>query len=260
MELLTILLSALLVIVSPVNFAIDTVVESALRSRLDKVEELQVRVDNTPNYQVVQGKVERVRIAGRGVWLTPEIRVDTLDVETDPISVNLQRLRQGGRESPRASLRQPAQAGVSLVLTESDINQALHSPAIEAQLRQFVRRLVRRSTEGYEFLNSRVEFLDNNRIRFQVDVREGETQPQLVIVESGIGVTAGHSLQLIEPAISINGIALPPQVVEGFARGVTNRFNLRTLEEAGITGRLLDLEVSDRELKVAAFVRVEPSN
>ncbi len=256
MEFLTILLSALLAIGSPVGLVTDSVIESALRSRLDKVEQLQVRVDNTPNFQIVQGKVDRVRIAGRGLWLTPEIRVDALDVETDPINLDLQRIRR----SPRSSLEQPVQAGVRLVLTESDINQALQSPAVSAQLRRIVRRLVRRSTQGSEFLNPRVEFLGNNRIRFQVELREGESQPQAVIVESGLDITGGHSLQLIEPAISINGVALPPLVVAGFATGISDRFNLRMLGEAGITARLLELDISDQELNLAAFVRVEASN
>jgi hypothetical protein len=102
--------------------------------------------------------------------------------------------------------------------------------------------------------------LGDDRIRLQVDVREGETQPQAVIVESGISITAGHQLQLIDPTISINGIALPTQVVAGFAGAISNRFDLRTLEEAGITARLLGLEVNTGELEVAAFVRLDASN
>ncbi len=259
MEFITILLSGLLAIVSPVGLVTDSLVEGAIRSRLDKVEQLQVRVDNTPNYQIIQGKVEQVRIAGRGLWLTPDIRIGVLELETDPINLDLQRLRQG-EGSPREALREPMQAAVRLVLTESDLNQALQSPRVTAQLRRLASRLVGRSAEYYEFLNPRVEMLGDDRIRLQVDVREGETQPQAVIVESGISITAGHQLQLIDPAISINGIALPTQVVAGFAGAISNRFDLRTLEEAGITARLLGLEVNTGELEVAAFVRLDASN
>jgi len=34
--------------------------ENAIRSQFEKVEQLQVRVDNAPSYQLLQGKVERV--------------------------------------------------------------------------------------------------------------------------------------------------------------------------------------------------------
>ena len=96
MEFFTILLSGLLAIVAPIGVVTDKIIANNLRSRLNKVEQLQVRVDNAPSYQLVQGKVERVRIAGRGLWLTPDIRIGALEIETDPLNVDLQRLRQGG--------------------------------------------------------------------------------------------------------------------------------------------------------------------
>ncbi len=258
MEFITILLSGLLAVLSPVNLVADKVVESNLRSRLNKVEQLKVRIDNAPNYQLVQGKVERVRIAGRGLWLTPDIRIGALEVETDPINVNLQSLRQSG-QSPRSSLRQPVQAGLRLVLTQEDINKALQSPAVAARLRLIGSRVLGGSPERYEFLNPQVEFLANNRSRFQVEVREKDAQPLVIIVESGLGIVGGRSLQLVEPTVSINGKPLSPPLVSAFSRGIGDRFNLRTLEEAGITARFLQLRTDNKELEIAAFVRVDAS-
>jgi len=55
----TIILSGLLGLVSPVGSVIDRTAENAIRSRFEKVEQLQVRVDNAPSYQLLQGKVQR---------------------------------------------------------------------------------------------------------------------------------------------------------------------------------------------------------
>ena len=258
MEFLTILLSGLLAVVSPVGVVIDKVIESNFRSRLEKVEQLQVRVDNAPSYQALQGKVEKVRIAGRGLWLTPNVRIEALEMETDPINLDLQRLRQGNEESPRASFRQPVQAGLRLVLTEADLNQTLQSPTVKARLRSVASRLLGGTPERYEFLNPRVDLLDNDRIRFQVEVQETNAELLAITVESGLSIVAGRSLQLIEPAVSINGKVLSPVLVGGFAGGIGNRFNLRTLEDAGITARLLELDINAEELELAAFVRVDP--
>jgi hypothetical protein len=260
MELLTILLSGLLGLLSPVGLVVDKVIENNLRSRLNKVEQLQVRVDNAPSYQLVQGKVERVRIAGRGLWLTPDVRVGALEVETDPINVDLQRLRQGGQRSPRASLRQPVQAGLRLVLTEADINKALQSPAVAARLRQIGSRLLGGSPERYQFLNPKVEFLSNKRLRFQVELLEKDAQPLAFSLESALGITGGRRLQLIDPAVSVNGKPLSSTLVSAFTGAVNNRLDLRTLEEAGIVARLLKLDINPGELDVAAFVRVDASN
>lgn len=258
MEFFTILLSGLLTLVSPSGLVIDTVAENAIRSRFEKVEQLQVRVDNTPNYQILEGQLERVRIAGRGLWLTPNIRIDALELETDPINVDLQRLRKRGQESPAASLREPLQAGVRLVLTEADINQALKSPKVAAQLQEIASRFSRNAAQRYQFVKPQVDLLENNRLRFQVEAVEGDSSAIAIAVESGLGIKSGSSLQLIEPTVSIDGKPLPSPFVQAFANGISNRFNLRSLEDAGLTARLLKLEINTETLEVATFLRFEP--
>lgn len=259
MEFITILLSGLLAILSPVNLVADKITAGAIRAKFNQVEQLKVRIDNAPNYQLVQGKVERVRIAGRGVWLKPDIRLEALELETDPLNVDLQRLRQGGQSSPRAALRQPVQAGVRLVLTEPDINKALQSPTVAARLRIIGSRLLGGPPERYEFINPKVELLESKRLRFSMEVREKDAQPLALIVESGVNIVAGQRLQLIEPVVSINGKPLSPPLVAALTRGVSNSMNLRTLEERGITARVLQFKVEKGELEVAAFVRVDAS-
>lgn len=259
MEFFTILLSSLLAAVSPVGLVIDTVVENAFRSRLNKVEQLQVRVDNAPSYQIVQGKVERVRIAGRGLWLTPDIRIGILELETDPISLDLQRLR-GGEGSPREAIREPVQAGMRLVLSEEDMNKALQSPAVIARLQGIANRLLGGSADRYELRNPQVDFLGDNRLRFQLELREKDAEPLAIGLESGLSITAGHTLQLIDPAVSVNGRVLSPRLVAGFTAGFSNRLDLRKLEDAGITARLLQLNVNPGDLEVAAFVRADALN
>lgn len=259
-ELLTILLSALLAVVSSVGIITDRVLTGAIRSRLQRAEQLQVRVDNRPNYQLVQGKVERVRLAGRGLWLTPEIRIAALDVETDPIHLDLKRLGGADASAPQSSLQRPLQAGLRLVLTESDLERALQSPAGLARLQQLSSRLFGQFAERYEFLNPQVKFLRDDRISVQIEIVEAEAPPLVVTLESGLKFVAGHSLELIEPEVRVDGTALPASLVTGLTRDIGQRLDLRTLEAVGVTARLLKFEVRESELEVAAFVRVSPSD
>jgi hypothetical protein len=259
-ELLTILLSALLAVVSSVGIVTDRVLTGAIRSRLQRAEQLQVRVDNRPNYQLVQGKVERVRLAGRGLWLTPEIRIAALDVETDPIHLDLKRLGGADASAPQSSLQRPLQAGLRLVLTESDLERALQSPAGLARLQQLSSRLFGQFAERYEFLNPQVKFLRDDRISVQIEIVEAEAPPLVVTLESGLKFVAGHSLELIEPEVRVDGTALPASLVTGLTRDIGQRLDLRTLEAVGVTARLLKFEVRESELEVAAFVRVSPSD
>lgn len=274
MEILTILLSVLLAIPAPVGVVVDRVANNIIRSRLDRVEQLSVRVDNTPNYQIAKGKVDRVRVAGRGLWLTPDIRVDTLELETDPIAVDIQALRGLGQQAPTGanlqSLREivsrvsdkPLQTAVRLVLTEKDLNQALQSPAATAQLQQIGKQVLGalgESGDRFQVTNPKIDILDNQRVQFQVTFRDPNTAEQLGIkVETGLGTTAGR-LQLVNPTVALNDRELPSLLVGGFIRSFNDRLNLRDLEAAGVTTRFLKSEVSSDRLELATFIRIAPT-
>ncbi|MGC1394311.1 MAG: DUF2993 domain-containing protein, partial [Coleofasciculaceae cyanobacterium] len=251
------LLSGLLAALTPVNLIADKVTAGAIRARFNKVEQIKVRIDNAPNYQFIQGKIERLRIAGRGMWLSPDIRIDALELETDPLNVDLQRLRSGAQANPRAAFRQPLQAGVRLVLTEADLNKALASPNVAARLKIIGSRALGGAPERYEFINPKIELLANNRLRFSMEVREKDAQPLALNVESGLSIVSGRSVELVEPVVIVNGKPLSPFVVGSLTQGISNGFNLRTLEERGITARFLQFKVDQGKLNIAAFVRVD---
>lgn len=274
MEIIAILLSGLLGFLSPVGLVVDRVAENAIRSRFQRVEELAVRVDNLPSYQLIQGKVERVRIAGRGLWVTPDLRIAALELETDPLDVNLQRLRQRGQQQglPTQSLRRPVQAGMRLVLNEDDINKLLQSPAVLARLRnagnRFLGNMGGQQEKAYELVNPRVEFLADNRLRFLVSIQEQQengtkqTNPRQLIlkVESGVGIVSGHQVQLVSPAASIDDRPVPPLLLNPLVNNINQQLDLRKLEQAGITARLLQLNVKPKEMEMAAFVLIKNPN
>jgi hypothetical protein len=254
MEFLTIFLSSLIALVSPAGLVIDRVAEKAIRDQFQSVEQLRVRVDNAPSYQILQGKAEKVRIAGRGLFPVKEFRIAQLDVETDPIDVN-----------PRGQLKldRPLQGAVHLVVTQADINQALSSPSVTRQLRDLGIQLLNgneaEAAQRYDFLNPEVELLPNNRIRARVELQEqGRPERLLISVESGLQAIAGSRLQFIEPQIRVDGETVPSEILDPFLEGLSDRFDLRKFQPAGLTARLLQLQVTPgQSLEIAAFVRAE---
>lgn len=261
MEFFTILLSSLLALVSPVGFVVDRIAQNAVRSQFKKAEQLQVRIDNAPSYQLLQGKVERVRIAGRGLQPKRQnIRIAAFELETDPISLDPRSLGQR-----RPKLKRPFQAGVRLVLTQEDINQALRSPSLAARLQKLglseVPSQPGMALRRYNFVNPRVEFLENNRLRFQVELQEqGNDKPLAIKVESGLVVVAGRQIQLVEPSILVDGEAAPNQLVKLIAASLSQQLDLKNLARYGLQASILQLKVTPQELEIAAFLRVEPSS
>lgn len=248
MEFLTIVLSALIGLVAPAGFVSDRLLENQIRQQFDSVEDLQVRVDNLPTYQLLQGRVDRVRIAGSGLSIE-SLRIATLEVETDPIAIDL---------SGELELEAPLQAGVRIVLTQADIEQALRSPRIRTLLDDL--NLGQFGGAGYQIRNPRLQ-LAGDRIRLRAVLQqEGGAERLAIDLEAGIRVVAGRRLQFDSPTATLNGEPIPDRIVAGFATGISQRFDLQNFEASGLTARILALNISAEQIELAAFVRVEPES
>ncbi|HEY9648067.1 MAG TPA: DUF2993 domain-containing protein [Chroococcidiopsis sp.] len=258
MEFITLLLSGLIGILSPAGVVLDSVAEQTIRAQLNSAETIAVRVDNAPSYQLVQGRVERVRLAGRGLFPLEGVRIDSFDIETDAIALNPASLQTG-----QIQLDKPLQAGVRLVVTEADLNRALQSPQVVDLLQNLSRDLAGfqgQALEQYDFIDPRIDLLEGDRLRFQVTLQGRQTAQQVALnLEFGLTATTPYQLQVVNPQVTVNNQAFPPALLSGFIAGLNRQLDLRSLAPEGITVRLLQWEVREQDIAIAAFIRVDPS-
>ncbi|GFE71118.1 DUF2993 domain-containing protein [Chroococcus sp. FPU101] len=267
MEWLTVIIASLLGILTPTGVILEKVVQDNLRRQVKDVEQLSVRIDNVPSHQVIQGKVARVRLASRGVYPLTNLRIDTLELESDRINIDLAKLQGKGNSQILRSLREPAQVAVRIVLKEADLNQALQSPEIKAQLQKLLKQLLPKRSDfpipTFELLNANFDLQDNNRYRFSAQLQQASTadepaQTLELILEVSVNVIRGRQIQLSQPAGSLNGRKLSSRLLNGFAERLSEQLDLQSLERNGITARVLQLKGENNQLDLAAFVRIEP--
>ncbi|WP_072621167.1 LmeA family phospholipid-binding protein [Spirulina major] len=257
MEFLTVLLAGLIAGIAPTGFILDTVIERQLQNRLPGSDEIVVRIDNTPSYQVLGGNVDRIRLATEGLQLRPYLRVREFDLETDPVSVNLKQLQQGG--NPRQSLRSPLTLGTRLVLDEADINAALAAPEFRERLQGLVTRLSGSlpGNQTYTLQALTVDFQASGRMAIAATV-QSPTATLLVEFAAGLAVIDGTQVEFTDPTISLNGGRLSPFVEAIVEENLQNRINLESLDPQGILARILQLEVESETLTLAGVVRISP--
>ncbi|MBD1856890.1 MULTISPECIES: LmeA family phospholipid-binding protein [Leptolyngbya] len=253
MEFFTILLSSLLGLVSPAGVVVDRIAESQIRKQLVSADQLQVRVDNAPNYQIAQGRIDRILIAGRGIVPVKGVRLERFELETDAIALNLK----------RRQLMQPLQAGIRVSLTQEDLNRALQSPQVTARLKNLSLQLLTRSqarqAERYDFLNPQITLLPQNRARFAIELQEqGDPAKLKIVAEAQPQIISGRSLQLNDLRIWANGQESPKQITEAIANLIRDRLDLRRLEASNTTARILTLVLNPSNLEIAAFVQIRP--
>ncbi|MEL7069187.1 MAG: DUF2993 domain-containing protein [Cyanobacteria bacterium J06581_3] len=263
MEIVTALLSSLLLLISPVGFVVDQVAEDAIRSQLAGAESLEVRVDGGPSYQLLQGRVDRIRIAGRGISPVPGLRLAVAELETDPVDLEFKALRNG-----QLVLDEPFQGAVHLVLTEADVNAFLRSPFVQNQLESLtvggLAPAQARERDRYKIVNPTIDFLAGNRFRISVELEDLVQEDRLLIeVETGLDAAGGDQLVLVAPTLTVNEELIDEQIVNLLLGDIGTRLNLQQLERSGLTARVLNLttveDTAQDALDLALWVRVDPS-
>ncbi len=265
MEWFTILLSSVITAISPGGLIVDTVVADTLRSQVADVEDLAVRVDNTPSYQLLQGKIDRIRIASRGIEPIKNLRIESFELETDPVDLDLNRLQQSGSINKLlAYLYKPFQGAFRLVIKESDLNQALASFNIKEQLQTLIDSLLPPQAPQFKILTLRLNFLEENRIGLAVELEqvaeEGEAANLLAIAaEAGFTIEKGRSIKLTDLTATLNDRQLSQRFLGLLTTGINERLDLAIFEERGIIARILRLKFDEETLEIAAFFRLNPA-
>jgi hypothetical protein len=262
-ELITVLLTSFLSALSFGGIVADQAAEGAIRSRLNKVESIQVRIDNAPNLQILNGKADRVRMSARGLWLNPEVRIDGFEMETDPIEIDPKALQGDLNQLKLESLPKPFQAGVKIAVTEGDLNRALKSALVLNRVQEVVQQGL--ATFGgsagiiYRVENPQVRFMPNNRLGFKmtlVDATDAKSRLDLDL-ESEVEISGGRKIKLVKAQGTVNKFPLPDFLLESILDGINQRADLAVLESAGLTARILNVKVVDKRLEVATFIRFQ---
>ena len=278
MEIIAIALSGLLSLASSGGIILDDLAKKQIGSQIISVEQQAVRIDNSPNYRLLQGKIDRLRIASRGVKIEPGLRIAVLDLETDAIVLKSQPNLSSINEL-RKSLAKPASGAVKLIITEADLNRALQSPEILAKLETILNRsLVSRAGATnipYQLSDLRVELHSANR--WEIKFKLSRPRPSVNIepngngtsrvknrsreldfaLESTVEVLNGKTLRVIKPQGTVNNRPMSQRLLNGFAVGISDRLDLNSLESDGILARILQLEINQDRLELVGFIRVE---
>ena len=111
------------------NQALSKVVEIGIATQLDYSEQIDVDIRTNPG-NFIQGKVDSVEISGKGLVVNQDLRVETITISTDEVSINPLSAIFGNIE-----LTHPTDAEARIVLTEADINHAFCCDYVQTKLR-----------------------------------------------------------------------------------------------------------------------------
>jgi hypothetical protein len=216
--------------------ALSEAAELTISTQLDEVENIDVDV-RTNLLKMLQGQVDSVAIAGQGLVIQKDIRLQELELHTDSIAINLLSAIFGEIE-----LNEPAEASVRIVLTEQDINRALNSGYIRHKFRSLELNVdgqpmtvEPQQLEVYLFKGSKIGFRGTillhevskrQRFGFTGMIRQGTIKEPLLLeafnCTEGMGISLELALALLNqakrlinlPYINLEGIAFSIKAVD----------------------------------------------
>lgn len=292
MEIFILILSSLISVLSPVNFAADKIAESQIRSQFKQVEVLKVRIDNAPLSNYANGKIDKIRIAGRGFFPVEEVRIDAIEVETDPIDVERRQLF--GRPT-RVVLQRPLGVAARIVITKEDVIRALKSKVVAAAIQRLIdgrdrqrdnpptqpeqpseqpkqpeqnqpeqprqpSRLeqLRTRIDQYRIQNPKVEFLPNQRVAVQVEIVDLKTSAVLnVQAETGFEILEQRRIRFTDPTITLNGQPLTAEAARNFADSLAEQLDIKRYAALlNVRAKILKASINDGRLEIAGFLQL----
>ena len=80
----------------------------------------------------------------------------------------------------------------------------------------------------------------------------------LIKLETGVDISKGRQIKLIETVVTVNQEQVASQFVEEIVKNLNQKLDLRNWEGDGIVMRILKLNIRPSNLEIAAFVQIKP--
>ena len=184
MEILVSVLSGLLAIASSVNLVGDRLVEKKIRSAVQEVDTVAVRIDNTPNYDAAYGRFKRVRIATRNLKLSSAVAFKALEVDLDRFDISLQEFLKEDLvtkidDVPTIRLRElfesDVKLGIRMVFSQKQLDNILKYETVNSSLSKRLTDIFNRidDDDGEFTINSFVlDLIGNNRLALRTKITD----------------------------------------------------------------------------------------
>ncbi|MBD2493222.1 DUF2993 domain-containing protein [Nostoc sp. FACHB-280] len=216
--------------------------ERRLSNQLDEAEQIDVNVQ-TDLFKIVQGQADGVSLSGKGLVFKENIRVQDIKLQTDSIAVNPFSAIFGQIE-----FNAPVNAIARIVMTESDINQALKSEFVQNSAKNYDLN-VEGEIVRFEIQNMQLSFPENNKIEFQglmTITEKGKSRP--------LGFTARFQPRIYANPIILEsfdchqGEGVSLELVLALMQKVKELINLPDFTWEGTKFKIINMEVKQHHL------------
>ena len=230
--------------------ALDKVAEVAIKSQLDQTEQLDVDIQAEP-MDLVQGKVESVKIKGAGVVMKQALRVEALKVDAESVSINPLKALTGEIE-----LTEPTQAQAQILITEADLNRALASDYLLRKM-QGLKVSVQGEPRTIDIQTAKIRLPGDDKLALEIGLSVQETGDRTQIAAVAIPSLQASGQKIDLKVVSAEVQDLSIEFATTLFEKVIDLLDLRNFELDGFSLHLQSLIVQKDTLLLQATTTIE---
>jgi len=229
--------------------AISKVAEISIKSQLDEAEELNVDVRTNP-VKLVQGEVDSVEIRGKGLVMKQDLRMEEVEVNADSIGVDPLSVVFGNVE-----LTKPTNATSHAVLTEADLNRALHSSYLLNKL-QNLEVCVDGQPTVLNVRQANVQLLGEGKLSLATELYFPEKGEDLSFSVLAIPHLDANGNRIRLEILSAEGHGLTVEFAAALFENLVELLDLRNFELPGMSLQLKKLDIKEGTLELEADTQI----
>ncbi|MFQ3613409.1 MAG: DUF2993 domain-containing protein [Cyanobacteriota bacterium] len=181
-------------------------VGAAIRALFKHSERLEAHVRVEPVAKLLQGCVDSFELLGQHLQMYNGLRLSVLELFSNSVAIDFSQIWQG-----RVQLRQPVQATMRVVLTESDLAESFNTPFVLDRLAQ-----VEPGGHPLFFQQVQIRITPDRRLQLRADVQQGTKNPLKVGFSSRIEVLDRRRIRFEDPVFEgdADGLVLSRALVD----------------------------------------------
>lgn len=230
--------------------ALSKVVEIGIASQLDQVGDIEVDIRTDPG-KLVQGKLDSVSISGKGLVIKQDLRIETLEVNTDSIAINPLSAVFGNIE-----LIHSTDAEAEIVLAEADINRAFNSDYIQDKLHG-----LKINMEGHPVIvdvqQVTITLPGENKFAIAADFLLKEQGEVKKLSATAIPQVQENGHQISLEILAAEGQGLTLELVLAIFKQLIALLDLRNFDIPGMSFQLRQLDAQEGKLVIHAVTQIE---
>lgn len=212
--------------------AISKVAELGIRSQLDEVENLNVEIDIDP-LKMLTGALNSVSIAGEGMVMKQDLRIEHMEFNTGSVAVNPMSLAFG-----KIELTHPTEADAIVTLTEGDINRAFSSDFVRGKM-QDLEVQVNGETAKVDLHKINFGLPGDGKILLSTEVILQNSQERKPVAFTAVPKVSADGKQVVlENVEYVDSQELSPEFTEAMLNQAGELLDLRNFELGDMTLQL----------------------